>query len=75
MSTAAITVNIIGILLYFVTFYYVYRQEKMKNDYKKSFIYFYFFDRTEGFQVLFMNWLILALSILCIIKIITKFIH
>lgn len=75
MPTATVIVIIIGILLYFGTFYYVYRQEKMKNDYKKSFIYFYLFDSTVGFQALFMNWLMLIIQILCIVRIIIKFIQ
>ena len=75
MSTAPVVASIIGILFYFGTVYYVYKQEKIKNNYKKSFIYFCLFDNTIGFQVLFLNWSMLALSILCIIKIIIKFIQ
>jgi hypothetical protein len=72
---AAILVSIIVVLFYFGTVHYIYNQEKIKNNYKKSFIYFYLFDSTAGFQILFLNWLMLALSILCIIKIIIKFIQ
>lgn len=75
MLIAAILVSIVVVLFYFGTVYYIYNQEKIKNNYKKSFIYFCFFDSIAGFQILFLNWLMLALSILCIIKIIIKFIQ
>lgn len=75
MSIATILVIVVGVLFYFGTVYYIYNQEKIKDNYKQSFIYFYLFDDTVGFHPLSLNWLMLALSILCIIQIIIKFIQ